>query len=53
MAKFVSFEYADGYATFLSLDELSGDDVLLATKLACALSMTPSLFLCVIKISLP
>lgn len=32
-AKFVSFECADGYTTSLSLDELSGDDVLLATKL--------------------
>jgi DMSO/TMAO reductase YedYZ molybdopterin-dependent catalytic subunit len=29
-AKFVTFECADGYATSLSLSELSGDDVLLA-----------------------
>jgi DMSO/TMAO reductase YedYZ molybdopterin-dependent catalytic subunit len=32
-AKFVSFEYADGYTTSLSLEELSRDDVLLARKL--------------------
>ncbi|HVP93152.1 MAG TPA: molybdopterin-dependent oxidoreductase [Acidobacteriota bacterium] len=31
-AKYVTFECADGYITSLSLDELSGDDVLLATK---------------------
>jgi len=31
-AKYVTFECADGYTTSLSLDELSGDDVLLATK---------------------
>jgi DMSO/TMAO reductase YedYZ molybdopterin-dependent catalytic subunit len=32
-AKFVTFECADGYATSLSLQELSGEDVLLAYKL--------------------
>jgi DMSO/TMAO reductase YedYZ molybdopterin-dependent catalytic subunit len=32
-AKFVSFECADGYSTSLSLEELLGDDVLLAYKL--------------------
>jgi DMSO/TMAO reductase YedYZ molybdopterin-dependent catalytic subunit len=32
-AKFVSFECADGYATSLPLDELLGDDILLAIKL--------------------
>jgi DMSO/TMAO reductase YedYZ molybdopterin-dependent catalytic subunit len=32
-AKFVSFECADGYTTSLSLQELSGEDVLLAYKL--------------------
>jgi DMSO/TMAO reductase YedYZ molybdopterin-dependent catalytic subunit len=32
-AKFVTFECADGYTTSLSLQELSGDDVLLAYKL--------------------
>jgi len=31
-AKFVTFECADGYATSLSFEELSGDDVLLAYK---------------------
>ena len=31
-AKFVSFECADGYTTSLSLDELTGKDVLLAYK---------------------
>jgi len=31
-AKYVTFECADGYSTSLSLDELSGDDILLATK---------------------
>jgi DMSO/TMAO reductase YedYZ molybdopterin-dependent catalytic subunit len=32
-AKFVTFECADGYTTSLSLEELSGDDVLLAYAL--------------------
>jgi DMSO/TMAO reductase YedYZ molybdopterin-dependent catalytic subunit len=32
-AKSVTFECADGYTTSLTLDELSGDDVLLAYKL--------------------
>jgi DMSO/TMAO reductase YedYZ molybdopterin-dependent catalytic subunit len=32
-AEFVTFECADGYTTSLSLDELLGDDVLLAYKL--------------------
>ncbi len=32
-AKFVSFEGADGYTTSLSLQELSGKDILLAYKL--------------------
>jgi DMSO/TMAO reductase YedYZ molybdopterin-dependent catalytic subunit len=32
-AKYVTFECADGYTTSLSLDELLGDDVLLAIKL--------------------
>jgi DMSO/TMAO reductase YedYZ molybdopterin-dependent catalytic subunit len=32
-AKYVSFYCADGYSTSLSLEELSGDDVLLAYKL--------------------
>ena len=32
-AKFATFECADGYATSLTLDELAGDDVLLAYKL--------------------
>jgi DMSO/TMAO reductase YedYZ molybdopterin-dependent catalytic subunit len=32
-AKFVMFECADGYTTSLSLEELSGDNVLLAYKL--------------------
>lgn len=32
-AKFVTFECADGYTTSLTLDELSGDDMLLAYKL--------------------
>jgi len=32
-AKFVSFECADGYTTSLSLEELLGEDVLLAYKL--------------------
>jgi DMSO/TMAO reductase YedYZ molybdopterin-dependent catalytic subunit len=31
-AKYVTFECADGYTTSLSLDELSGDDIFLATK---------------------
>jgi DMSO/TMAO reductase YedYZ molybdopterin-dependent catalytic subunit len=33
IANFVTFECADGYATSLSLPELSGDDVLLAYRL--------------------
>ena len=33
VAKHVTFECADGYTTSLSLDELSGDDVLLAYRL--------------------
>lgn len=32
-AKFVTFECADGYTTSLTLEELSGDDTLLAHKL--------------------
>jgi len=32
-AKFVTFECADGYTTSLSLEELSGNDIILATKL--------------------
>jgi DMSO/TMAO reductase YedYZ molybdopterin-dependent catalytic subunit len=32
-AKFVTFHCADGYTTSLTLDELSGDDVLLAYRL--------------------
>lgn len=32
-AKYVSFYCADGYSTSLSLEELSGDDILLAYKL--------------------
>jgi len=32
-AKFVTFECADGYTTSLTLDELSGDDIVLAYKL--------------------
>jgi len=32
-ADFVTFECADGYTTSLSLEELSGDDILLAYKL--------------------
>jgi DMSO/TMAO reductase YedYZ molybdopterin-dependent catalytic subunit len=32
-AKFVTFECADGYTTSLTLEELSGDDTLLACKL--------------------
>ena len=32
-AKFVTFECADGYTTSLTLNELAGDDVLLAYKL--------------------
>jgi len=32
-AKFVSFECADGYTTSLSLEELLGDDILLAYRL--------------------
>lgn len=32
-SKFVTFECADGYTTSLGLDELAGDDVLLACKL--------------------
>lgn len=32
-AKFVSFYCADGYSTSLSIEELSGDDILLAYKL--------------------
>ena len=32
-AKFATFECADGYTTSLSLDELAGDDVLLAYEL--------------------
>jgi DMSO/TMAO reductase YedYZ molybdopterin-dependent catalytic subunit len=32
-AKFVTFECADGYTTSLSLEELSGDDIILAYKL--------------------
>lgn len=32
-AKFVSFECADGYTTSLSLQELAGEDILLAYKL--------------------
>jgi DMSO/TMAO reductase YedYZ molybdopterin-dependent catalytic subunit len=32
-AKFVTFECADGYTTSLTLEELSGDDILLAYKL--------------------
>jgi DMSO/TMAO reductase YedYZ molybdopterin-dependent catalytic subunit len=32
-AKFVTFECADGYTTSLSLEELSGDDVILAYSL--------------------
>jgi DMSO/TMAO reductase YedYZ molybdopterin-dependent catalytic subunit len=32
-AKFVTFECADGYTTSLTLEELSGDDILLAHKL--------------------
>jgi len=31
--KFVTFECADGYTTSLTLDELSGNDVILAVKL--------------------
>jgi DMSO/TMAO reductase YedYZ molybdopterin-dependent catalytic subunit len=31
-AKYVTFECADGYTTSLSLNELLGDDILLATK---------------------
>lgn len=31
--KFVTFECADGYTTFLSMEELSGNDALLAYKL--------------------
>jgi DMSO/TMAO reductase YedYZ molybdopterin-dependent catalytic subunit len=32
-AKFVTFECADGYTTSLTLNELSGDDIILAAKL--------------------
>jgi DMSO/TMAO reductase YedYZ molybdopterin-dependent catalytic subunit len=32
-AKFVTFECADGYTTSLTLEELSGDDILLVYKL--------------------
>ena len=32
-AKFVSFECADGYTTSLSIEELLGDDIILACKL--------------------
>jgi DMSO/TMAO reductase YedYZ molybdopterin-dependent catalytic subunit len=32
-AKFVTFDCADGYTTSLTLEELSGDDILLAYKL--------------------
>jgi len=32
-AKYATFECADGYTTSLSLEELSGDDVLLAYRL--------------------